>query len=99
MTTRRRRLEGEQPGGSKLLVDAYLVKLRAEAVIRYDEDAHVGGQSFENVPHRAVEPLVDFVNKMAELGGRLRVVARVRGVHVGPVIMLRAVEHRKDDHQ
>ena len=64
-----------------------------------DEDAHAGGQPLDEAAHRAVQPLVDFGNEVTKLRRRPRVVARVRGVHVGPVVMLRAVQHRKDDHQ
>src|SRR5215216_3517799 len=59
----------------------------------------VCGQMLDEPSDCPVKALVDFVDEAAKLFWRIRIMARVRGVHVGPVIVLRPIKHGKDDHK
>src|SRR5204862_7744936 len=95
----RRRLECQQPSGSKQLVDSNFKQLRTESMIRYDEYARVCGELFDHVANRRIQPLIDLVNELPKFRRSARVVARMRWIHVSPVIVLGSIQHRENNHQ
>src|SRR5262249_46445105 len=63
-----------------------------------NQDPAICCKTLDYATYRSIQPHVDFGNELAELGGSLRIMSRVSGIHVRPVIVLCPIKYREHNH-